>query len=454
MKNQLSLPASFPPSQSSNGLTAPSDNTRPIIVAGLLVILFFFGGLGFWAATATISAAVIAHGEVKVDTNRKTVQHLEGGIIQEILVRDGDRVSRGQTLIRLEAEQVSAAFDLQQGQRDHLLAVKARLEAERDFRPSISWPQELLDRRRMPNIGAIMEGEEKIFRARRSALQGQTGLLQTQIEQLQILVRSLDEQAEAVDRIVDSLKDEIESKTILMEGRYLEKSHIMELTRTMDGHLARQEQLIGERAQTRERIAELRLRIQDLRTQYLQEAVTRLGETQSALFELEDRRRPTVDQARRLEITSPDDGIVVGLKVHTTGGIIAPREPLMDIVPGDMPLIVVAQVEVHRINDVHMGQQAELVLSAFKQRTTPRAQGTVTYVSADRLTTQTPHGNFPHYEVRVAIDRDSLIQAIGDPVQLTPGMPVEVYIKTRPRTIMEYLLEPVTAGLRKALREE
>ncbi|WP_051434561.1 HlyD family type I secretion periplasmic adaptor subunit [Desulfonatronum lacustre] len=451
MKNQLSLPTASKPHTEP---TAPSDNTRPIIIAGLLIILLFFGGLGAWAAMATISAAVIAQGEVKVDSNRRTVQHLEGGIVREILVRDGDRVSRGQVLIRLEAEQVSAAYDLQQGQRDHLLAVKARLEAERDRAERVSWPPELLERRDESNVSATMEGENKIFQARRSALQNQTGLLHTQIEQLQIFIRSLDEQAVAVDRIIASLVDEIDSKTILMEGRYLEKSHIMELTRTLDGHRARQEQLIGERAQTRERIAELRLRIQDLNTQYMQEAVTKLGETQNALFELEDRRRPTVDQARRLEITSPDDGIVVGLKVHTPGGVIAPREPLMDIVPGDMPLIVEAQVDVHRISDVHVGQQAELVLTAFKQRTTPRAQGTVTYVSADRLTTQTPHGNFPYYEARIAIDRDSLVTAITDPALLSPGMPVEVYIKTHPRTVLQYLMEPVTAGLRKALREQ
>ncbi len=438
---------------SNNEPKAPSDNTRPIIIAGLLIILLFFGGLGVWAATATISAAVIAQGEVKVDSNRRTVQHLEGGIVRDILVRDGDRVSRGQVLIRLEAEQVSAAYDLQQGQRDHLLAVKARLEAERDRAARISWPPELVERRDESNVAVTMDGENKIFQARRSALQSQTGLLHTQIEQLQIFIRSLDEQAEAVDRIIASLNDEIDSKTILLEGRYLEKSHIMELTRTLDGHRARQEQLIGERAQTRERIAELRLRIQDLSTQYMQEAVTKLGETQNALFELEDRRRPTVDQARRLEIMSPDDGIVVGLKVHTPGGVIAPREPLMDIVPGDMPLIVEAQVDVHRISDVHIGQPAELVLSAFKQRTTPRAQGTVTYVSADRLTTQTPHGNFPYFETRIAIDRDSLIAAIDDPALLSPGMPVEVYIKTHPRTVLQYLMEPVTAGLRKAFRE-
>ncbi|WP_052812899.1 HlyD family type I secretion periplasmic adaptor subunit [Desulfonatronum thioautotrophicum] len=451
MEKQLSLPTAKKPNTEPK---APSDNTRPIILAGLLIILLFFGGLGVWAATATISAAVIAQGEVKVDSNRRTVQHLEGGIVREILVRDGDRVSRGQVLIRLEAEQVSATFDLQQGQRDHLLAVKARLEAERDRAARVSWPSELLERRNEFNVAAIMEGEEKIFQARRSALQSQTSLLQTQIEQLQVLISSLQEQAVAVERIIASLTEEIESKTILMEGRYLERSHIMELARALDGHRARQEQLIGERAQTRERIAELRLRIQDLNTQYMQEAVTRLGEVQNSLFELEDRRRPTIDQARRLEITAPDDGIVVGLKVHTPGGVIAPRDPLMDIVPGDMPLIVEAQVDVHRISDLHVGQQAELVLTAFKQRTTPRAQGTLTYISADRLTTQTPHGNFPYFETRIAIDRDSLIAAINDPALLTPGMPVEVYIKTHPRTVLQYLMEPVTAGLRKALREQ
>ncbi len=429
------------------------DNPVPVIVTGVIIILITFVGLGGWAAMTKVSAAVIASGVVKVDTNRKTVQHLEGGIVNEILVREGDRVAKGQILIRLEAEEVIATFDLMRGQRDHLLAVRARLEAERDLSREIAWPKELLRNASESKTKEILESENKIFISRRTALESQITLHEIQIDQLELLVKSLQEQSLAVERIIASLREELGIKTQLMEGRFLEKSHIMEMSRSLDGNLARKSQLIGEIAQTRERIAELRLRIQESKNRYLQDAVTELGSVQTALFDLEERQRPSVDRARRLEIASPEDGVVVDLRVHTTGGVVGPREPLMDIVPGEYPLIVEAPVAVDQISQVHTGLSAELMLSAFKRRTTPRAQGIVVYVSPDRLIGEPPL-NFPHYVIHIELDQDSVEKAIGDATFLTAGMPVEVFIKTRARNIIEYMIEPLTSALRRGLTEE
>ena len=250
------------------------------------------------------------------------------------------------------------------------------------------------------------------------------------------------------------MEEEIAAKAPLVAERFMERTHLLELERTLETQKARREELIGERAQTRERIAELGLAIQNIRNRYQREANTELGRVQSELFAVEDRLRPVSDQLRRLEITSPVDGVVVGRKVHTPGGVIAPREPLMDILPAESPLVVQAKIDVQQISRVRVGQPAELVLSSFKQRTTPRARGTVTYVSADRLVEQSGYNAPPYYQVDIEIDKESLRRAIGDESLLSAGMPVEVYIQTKSRTILAYLLEPITSGLRRALKEE
>lgn len=429
------------------------DDPRPLITIGLLFVVLTFGGLGAWAALTKVSAAVIAQGVVVVDTHRRTVQHLEGGIVSEILVREGQHVTRGQVLLRLQAEEVFSSFDLLTGQREHQMAIKARLEAERDRLTTIRWPAALRVEGIDLKTREVMQAQEKVFRARLTALDDQLTLHQSQIDQLQVQIRSLQEQSVANDRILASLRQELVLIEELVEGKYLDLSRLMEKQRTLDTHLSRKSQYVGDIAQARERIEELRLRSREAVHRYVQEAVNELSQVERELFELEERQRPSADQARRLEIMAPEDGIVVDLRVNTTGGVIGPRDPLMDIVPGDFPLIVEAGVAVDRISQVKPGMPAELILSAFKQRLTPRAQGLVIYVSPDRLTGAPPR-DFPHYLIHIEIDQESVRQAIGDHLLLSPGMPVEVYIKTRARTILEYMIEPFTDVLRRALTEE
>ncbi len=432
---------------------SPPDDPRPLIIFGLIFLLITFGGLGAWAALTKVSAAVIAQGVVKVDTYRKTVQHLEGGIVSEILVRDGEMVAKGQVLIRLQAEEVVSSFDLIKGQREHQMAVKARLEAERDRVEDIIWPDLLLTDAIDSKTREVMQAQEKVFRARLRALQDQTILYQSQIEQLEVQIRSQQEQSTANDRIIASLRDEVGLIAELVEGKYVDRSRLMEVTRNLDSHLSKKSQYVGEIAQARERIEELRLRMREAIHRYVQEAVTELSQVESQLFELEEKHRPSADRARRLDILAPEDGIIVDLQVHTTGGVIGPREPLMDIVPGEFPLIVEATVAVDKISQVHVGMPAELVLSSFKMRVTPRAQGTITYVSPDRLTGPPPNEH-PHYLLHINIDQDSVQKAVGDKKLLTSGMPVEVFIKTRARSILEYMVEPFTDVMRRALTEE
>ena len=427
-------------------------SSKKIIFWGLAFVAIFFGGLGTWIATAQIQGAVIAPGEVIVESYRKMVQHLDGGIVQEILVREGDVVQEGQVLIRLDGERVRASRDLYRGQMDALLAREARLVAEKEKNDRIGWPEELLARRDVPEVAESMKTEEEVFVSRRASMESQQNLYRAQIVQLRSQIRGQQDQLESIESTIASLEEEIAAKRPLLEGRYLDRSHIMELERALNSHRARRDELKSAVTLATERIEELELKIADLETQYIDEAVSRLAETRQAIMDLRERLRPAEDACRRLEIKAPEAGVVVNLNVRTEGGVIQGGQPLMEIVPRDSGLIVSAMVAPDKIDDVKVGQQASVSLSAFPMRYTPKVDGTVTYVSADRV--ESRQQNIPpHYLVYVQLDPESLNDAIKDVTRLTPGMPAEVYIQTEAKTVLDYILSPITESMNRALRE-
>lgn len=433
------------------GVQLPTSSKR-IILLGLFFVALFFGGLGTWIALAEIQGAVIAPGEVIVESYRKQVQHLDGGIVQEILVREGDLVQKGQVLIRLDGERVLASRDLYRGQMDVLLAKEARLVAEKDKRDRIVWPQELLQRARMPEVEESMKTEEDVFISRRASKESQQNLYRAQIVQLKSQIQGQAEQLKSIESTIASLEDEISAKTPLLEGRYLDRSHIMELERALNSHRGRRDELKSAITLATERIEELNLRIADLETRYIDDAVTKLAEARQEIMDLRERLRPVEDACRRLEITAPESGVVVNLIVRTEGGVIQGGQPLMEIVPRDSGLIVSAMVAPDKIDDVKTGQRASVSLSAFPTRHTPKVDGTVTYVSADRV--EIHQQNIPpHYLVYVQLDPESLNHAISDITRLTPGMPAEVYIQTEAKTVLDYILSPITESMNRALRE-
>jgi len=428
------------------------DDPRPVIITGLIIILMTFGGLGTWAVLADVSAAVIAQGQVIVDTHRKTVKHLDGGIVHEIMVREGEHVTKGEVLIRLESTEAVSTYEQLKGQREQQLALQARLEAERAKRSRIIWPQELQKEGLDPETREAMRAQERVFRSRRQTLEDKRRLFQNQIEQLETQIENYRLQAEITDRVVASLQEEEELKSSLVKEKYLERTQLMKISRDIDSQLAQQSQIAGNIAQAQGRIAELRQRLQEAENQYVQQAVTELSHVQAKLFELNKRLRPALDRLQRLEITAPVSGMVLNMQVHTSGGVIGPREPLMDIVPGDFPLIVQAQVKSQDISEVREGMDAELVLTAFKRRVTPRAQGTITYVSADTVNSDNQKSP-PHYMMHIAFDQQSVQEAIGDKTLLTPGMPIQVFVKTNPRSVLEYMVEPFSDVMRRAMTE-
>lgn len=427
----------------------PAANVHKIMRAGTVAILLVFGTFGLWATLAPLSGAIIGMGLIKVDLNRKTVQHLEGGIVKEILVRDGDRVQAGQALIVIEDERVDASVDVVQGLLDAEMAKTARLAAERDSLEQIVFPDVLLERADDPEVSELIRTETNFFETRRGAMRQQIKLLEQQIEEARHEIKSLDMRAQAEMEASRLLEEEVAANETLGAKQYVQKTQILTLKRGIEDYKARRGEHLADIARAGQKITDLELRIATTRDTYLQQATEGLTAAQAKIFDLQERLRPSQDMQRRQHITAPIAGTVVGLKVFTVGGIIGPREPLMDIVPDANELIVEAQIGVDDIDDVHVGQEADVRLSAYKRRTTPLVIGEVSYVAADRMTSQ--DGTHSYYITRITVTREALAEA-GD-IALYPGMPAEVFIRTAERTALDYLLAPVTNVLRRSFRE-
>ncbi len=426
-------------------------NPRPLIIAGLVIILLFFGGLGAWSAFLPFSGAVIAPGVVEISQEKKTVQHLEGGIVDEILVEEGDIVEKGQPLIKLKREEIDASVSMLRGKLWAKMAKAARLRAETGMKESVTWPEALKTRRDQPEVKDAMQMEREIFRTRRRALEGKISLLNSQIEQLREKTAGAREELSAQKEIIATLREEIDAKQSLFEEDYIDKAQILELRRRLAERRGRASRLRQNMAETGKKIEELKLRIVNLKDAYQENATSELGKIQDTIFELKDKLRPKMDAKKRLTITAPVPGEVINMRVHSeTSGVIKPGEPILDIVPEKAELLVEARVRPDKITQVKKGQKVRVQLSAFNRRTTPPVMGKVVYISADQVTRKTPAGERSFYICRVKISKEEL-QESG--AYLSPGMPAVSYIQTEKRTIVGYLLEPILQMTDKSLRE-
>lgn len=426
------------------------ENPRRIIRQGLAVIFLFFGVLGLWAVFGEISGAVVAPGKIKIETERKTVQHLEGGIVDAILVREGDEVKEGQPLVALESIQVEASENMLQKQLIAQLAVQVRFAAEKDLQSELRWPDALRRMAEATRSADVLANEEKIFHARAEALQGQISLLNTQLAQIDAQIVGYREQIRAERTIIGTLNEELKAKRQLYRERFLEKSQILELERTLAGHEGNRGRMKQAIAEARQKSAELRLRIEDAKNRFAEEATSELGKLDNEIIQTRERIRPLKDAKKRLQVVAPVSGRVVDLKVHSKGGVVRPGEPLMDIVPGDNPLIVETRVPVNKITEVFLEQKALVQLDAFDMRVAPLIPAKVTYISADRLEERTSAGEMPYYLCYVEIDAEALRKA---GLYLSPGMPATVFITTKKRTVLFYMFEPLLKNWERALRE-
>lgn len=426
-------------------------NPRSIIWSGLLIIGLFFGGLAAWSVFLPFHGAVVAQGLVKVSQNKKVVQHLEGGIVDKILVREGDEVKAGQILMQLRDERVDASVSLAQGHLWAKIALAARLKAESQIQPKIEWPQEMLDAKAEPEVVDAMKKEGDVFVSRLRDMEGKISLYNAQIQQLHEQADGAQAELDAQQNIISSLQGEIVAKNALLEEKYIDKAQILELNRRLSTAEGRAGSLRQSIAEGKQRIEELKLRIVDLRNTYRENAISELSKVADEIFQLREQLRPMRDSKKRLDILSPVDGIVLNMQVHSeNSAVIRAGEPLMDIVPKDAKLIIEAHISPTDIAKVFKGQPAEVMLPAFDRRTTPRFPAVVDYVSADQLAQQTPAGHMAYYVVHVAVDEAALAKSKA---YLYPGMPAECYITTEERTILAYLLDPFFKVMDNALLE-
>ena len=422
---------------------------RRTLSLGLLVIVAVVSLLGAWAAFATLSGAVIAPGYVKVDLNRKVVQHQEGGIVREIRVRDGEHVSQGQPLVLLDDVRVDANLELLTLQHDAERAKAARLTAEAAFAPRVVFPADLAKREHELKMVEILERERALFRSRREAVESQTAELRKQVREVEDETVALNQELGAEQRALDLQKEELQANEELLRQKYIQKTKVLTLQRAVAEYEARYGEHRADLAKARQRGSELALRILSAQNTYKQTATDELKDSTAKLYDLEERLRPSRDQSQRQTVVAPIAGAVVGLRVFTAGAVVGPRDVLMEIVPDDKVLIVEAHIRPEDINHVQEGSPADVRLTAYKYRTTPLVRGTVTYVSPDRLTDQQTGNSY--YVIHVKVPPESLAQA-GD-LKMQAGMPAEIFVRTDERTTFDYLFAPVTAYLRRSMRE-
>ena len=422
---------------------------RPVIRRGAIIVVVGALLFGLWTALAPLSAAIIAPGIVKVDRDRKVVQHQEGGIVRAILVREGERVQVGQTLIELNDIQVDAGLDLMRIQHQAELARSARLNAERMFSREYRVPEALATRKDDVRVAELVGQESRLLEVRRDALERQSALLEEQIRQTQreIEARTLQDKADA--EAIRLQREELAANEKLVGEGFIVKTRILGLQRAVTDYESRRGTNQAEMAQARQRVVEIQLRISALKTEYSQQAERDLRESTTRLYDLEQRLRPTLDAARRQFVVAPVTGDIVDLRVTTIGAPIGPRDRLMDIVPSDADLLVEARVRPEDIHHVRVDAKADVRLVALLQRITPTVSGTVVHVSADRLVD--PATNMAYYVAYVRVDTEALDRSGG--LSLKPGMPVEVYVKTVERTPLVYLLDPILGFLNRGLRE-
>jgi len=430
-------------------LGAPDPELTRIARAGFAVMALGVLGMVVWVILAPLSGAIIAPAFVKVDMNRKVVQHQEGGIVKQILVRDGEKVQQGQTLMVIDDVRLDATLDLLRTQHDGERAKAARLEAERAFLPAVTFPQELAARNGEPKVAELLQRETALFRARREALDSQIAVLRKQIRHTEDEAQALTGQIAAEGRALKSQKEELTLNEQLFKQNFVQKTRLMTLERAVADYEARWEEHRAELAKTRQRSSELELRVLAQRNAYVQSATDELKEISTRLFDLEERLRPSKDASDRQRIAAPIAGVVVGQRVFSAGAVVGPREVLMEIVPEDKTLIVEARIRPEDINHVRAGSPAEVRLTVYQIRTTPLVAGSVHYVSADRMVdAQT---SAPYYVVHVDVSAGALADA-GN-LRMQAGMPAEVYIRTDSRTAFDYMFAPVTAYLRRGMRE-
>jgi HlyD family type I secretion membrane fusion protein len=429
-------------------LDSDKSNWRRPAAFGYGIIIFTFVVLGGWSALAKLDSAVVAQGTVVNETSKRTVQHFEGGIIREILVREGEQVHQGQVLFRFDRVTAKASFDVQRNQLDFSIAQEARLLAERDGTDEISFPEEIQSRRDEPNVAHAMSDQTKEFHERRASLNGQVELLEAKIRQYQNEIEGLKLEHDATSHQLETINNELTDLNYLLGKHLVQKSRVMALEREksrLDGVIGRS---TADQAKAESGIDEAKLQIRQIRQKVIEEVSGQILEVRQKIADLNEKLRVAADVLNRVDVVAPVSGSLQNLKVFTVGGVIKAGEPLVEVVPDHDSLVIQARVSPLDIERVFPGMQAEVRFSSFHTSLVPLILGRIDTVSRDRLTDEATRQ--PYFLAQVTA-RD-----VPDYVRqrLTAGMPADVVIPTGERTVLDYLVKPLKDRLQGALREE
>jgi HlyD family secretion protein len=433
----------------------PKRVIRRLNMIGFALMVLLFGGAGGWSMTSELSGAVVASGTVVVESNVKRVQHQGGGIIDQILVKDGSIVEEGQLLIRLDDTVPKSTLGVLQSQLDELIARQARLFSERNGSEDLAFPEELTLRRPELAVSAALLGEQKLFESRRRSRDGQKAQLNERVAQTEQEVSGLQGQLKSNGNELEFVRQELVGARDLYEKQLATIMRYTQLQRDQARLQGEQSKLISEIARARSKISESNLQIIQVDSDFSTEVLKDLREVQGKIAELRERAVAATDQLRRIEIRAPQAGIVYQLAFHNLECVIKDGETIMQIVPNADSLVVEAKVTPSDIDQIEVGAPTHLRIVAGNQRTVPELAGQVVTVSPDvtheNTSAATQQQSQPFYLVRVSLPSDQLRRLAE--LRVVPGMSAEVFIQTQERTPMQYLLKPLREQVARAFRE-
>lgn len=426
-------------------------SARGPILVGVIALVLLVGGFGGWAVFSQISGAIVAQGRIEVDQNRQVVQHIDGGTVNEILVDEGDVVQAGDVLIRLDGTDLASELAINESTLYEVMARRGRYEAERDNADQIAFAEDLLAvAATREDVADIVEGQRKLYDARRESLDRQIEQLVKQRSQIRSQLEGIDAQEAALKVQLELIREELGDQKTLLASGLAQKSRLLALQREEADLSGQVGELQASRAEGETRITELEIQALGLQDKWREEAITQLRDIQSREYELREKNQALHQRLDRLDITAPVSGGVYDLKVFARRAVIRPADPLLYIVPQDKPLIIATHVEPIHIDEVYPGQSVHLRFPSLSTRTTPDLEGRVVQVSPDAFVDDAR--GISYYRAELALEPDQMAK-LPEGSKLLPGMPVEAFLRTHDRTPLAYLLKPFTDYFAKAFRE-
>ncbi|WP_444453290.1 HlyD family type I secretion periplasmic adaptor subunit [Rhodobacter capsulatus] len=430
----------------SDGRISP----RTALLLGYITLAVLLGGFGVWSVVSSIAGAVVASGQIEVDQHRQVVQHPDGGVVAEINVHEGDKVEAGQVLIRLDGDLDRSERSIVEGQFFELLARRGRLEAERVDAPQIHFHNELVEAAKTrPDVAELVDGQQRLFEARAQTLRKSLDQVAKRRDQTQSQIEGIEAQRVAIQRQQQLIEQELTDQRGLLAKGLAQASRVLALEREAANLAGQVGELLAQKAQAEGKVTELDLEALRLTSQRREDAESELRDIGYRELELAERRRSLTEKIERLDLRAPVAGIVYAMTVTTPRSVIRAAEPVLYIVPQDRPLVIAAKISPINVDEVRVGQPVALRFPAFASRTTPELFGQVTKISADALVDEASKASYFRAEVML---NPGEVQKLGD-LQLLPGMPAEVYIRTGDRSPLRYLTKPFTDYFARAFRE-